>query len=207
MTSIPFPVLAVDMGDAAWIIIVVLSVLGWFVKAIKEHGANQPPARRANPEKVRTEIESFLEEISGTPSKRPPVKPNSPNRPPAAKASKKPTKPSPQKAKPPAKPAKPGSVLADQHLASANLGAGLRGHVSTFMQPDRVAAEVQQDLKNRIADEVQADLGPSQTSSTAPTIAFTPAHPLVTLLRDPRGVRQAIMLQEILQKPKALRRG
>src|SRR5262249_28535746 len=159
----------------------------------KGQGENQPPPRRANPNQVRTEIETFLEELSGNAPKRPPVRPNPPPaRQGLAKPPKKPLKPPPPK---PAKTPKPVASLAEKHLASSNLGSGLRTHVSAYMQPDRIGEEVQQDVKSRIPEEVKADLGPLTT--VAPTVvAAAPVHPLVALLRDPKGVRQAIALQE-----------
>ncbi len=196
--------LAFDVGEVFGIIILVLTVLGWFVKAVKGQGENQPPVKRGNPKPVRSEIETFLEELSGNAPKRPPARPQPPNKPPVAKAPKKPNKQPPGE-KPPKAP-KPVASLADKHLGSSNLGSGVRSHVSSYMQKDRVAAEVQQDLKNRIADEVRADLGSAKMTSTAAVVKPAPVHPLVTLLRDPQGVRQAIALQEILQKPRALRR-
>jgi hypothetical protein len=200
------PIAALDFGEIVGIVIIVLSILGWFVRAVKGQAENPPPPRRMNPNLGRTEIETFLEEISGGAPKRPPARAQPPNRPPAAKIAKKPGKP-PPKAKP-ARPTKPDSPLAEKHLASSNLGSGLRSHVSTYMQADRVSAEVKQDLKSRISDDVQADLGPASLTAAASTsTAPAPVHPLVALLRDPRGVRQAIALQEILQKPKALRQG
>jgi hypothetical protein len=206
MFPLPLPVLAFDFGEVVGIIILVLTVLGWFVRAIKGQGENQPPVRRANPNPGRSEIETFLEELSGNAQKRPPVRPNPPNRPPVAKAPKKPNK-QPAGNKPPKAP-KPVMSLADKHLSSSNLGSGLRSHVSTYMQTDRVAAEVQQDLKSRIAEDVRTDLGPStMMTNIAATVASAPVHPLISLLRDPKGVRQAIALQEILQKPRSMRRG
>jgi hypothetical protein len=197
--------LAFDTGEIFGIIILVLTILGWFVRAIKGQGENPPLARRANPPKpARSEIETFLEELSGSAPKRPPVRPAPPNKPPVVKAAKKPSK-QPPAAKPPKA---PKASLADKHLGSSNLGSGLRSHVSSYMQTDRVAAEVQQDLKSRIGENVQTDLGAAvMMTNTAATVKSAPIHPLITLLRDPAGVRQAIALQEILQKPRSLRRG
>jgi hypothetical protein len=44
-------------------------------------------------------------------------------------------------------------------------------------------------------------------TNTAATVASAPVHPLIRLLRDPQGVRQAVALQEILQQPRSRRRG
>lgn len=210
MNGLPLPVLAIDIPEIFGIIFLVLSVLGWFVKAIKGQAGNAapPPVRRQQPPNVRrSEIETFLEEISGGQVRKPPARATPPNRP-ANKprlenvaAAKKPTKSS----KVP-KPPKPVAALADQHLAKSNVGEGLRSHVSVFIkQEERISAEVRQDLKNRMEGEVRSDLG-SKALAPAPTVQRPQAHPLVALLRNPEGIRQAITLQEILQPPKALRR-
>lgn len=203
MFPLPLPILAFDR-EVIGIIAFVIWILGMIVRAVKNNQEAAPPKPRRDPETTRTEIETFLEEISGKSPKRPPAKPNPPKRPPVAKGKK------PKVLEPTVKaevPAKPRTSLSEQHLQTSNLGAGVRSHVSAFIQADRVAAEVQRDVPNRIAKEVDADLGPRQLTSTmAPSIRPAPVHPLINLLRDPQGVRQAIALQEILQKPRALRR-
>jgi hypothetical protein len=210
MNGIPLPVLALDAGEIFGIIFLVLSVLGWFVKAIKGQGGNAaPPARRQAPEMRRTEIETFLDEISGGAPRKPPVRATPPNRPgnkPRAQnvaQAKQPNKPA---AKPQKKPPKPFAALADQHLAKSNVGEGLRAHVSSFNKAERIPAESEQYLKSRIAAEVRTDLGAGTFTAQPTSVERAAVHPLVALLRDPVGIRQAITLQEILQPPKALRR-
>jgi hypothetical protein len=206
------PVLALEVGEIIGIIFLVISALGWFVKAIKgDGGAANPPVRR--PDGNRLEIESFLEEISSTKPNRPPAKPDRPARPPersrpaAAKTVKKPQKPPrPQQAAQPQKEPKRASPLSEQHLAKSNLGEGLRTHVSGYLQPDHIAGEVAQDLAGVLPTKTRAEIGrgPSVSGVTTSTEA-KPIHPLIGLLQDPQGVRQAIVLQEVLQRPKALR--
>lgn len=203
---LPLPLLAFDLDrEVIGIIAFVIWILGMIIRAVKSNqdtaAATKPP--RAG-EPARTEIETFLDEISGKSPKRAPAKANSPKRPPMAKGKKL------KSLEPVGKTeasAKPRVSLANQHLPTSNLGAGLRNHVSSFLQADRVATEVERDLPNRIAQEVNADLGPRQLTSPTAAIAKPVAvHPLIRLLRDQQGVRQAIALQEILQKPRALRR-
>lgn len=207
---VPLPIVAVDF-DVVGIIILVLSILGYFVKAIKGSGENvpRPPMRRPDGDRMKMEIETFLEELNEETRNRPagrgnkPVPPAERPRPPAVKPAKKSGKVGPS-ARPPMA-SKSVASLADKHFETSKLGQGVRSHVSGYMQSDRIASEVKQDLASRIPSAVQADLGPaSATAAGAPSPP--PVHPVVRLLRDPQGVRQAIALQEILQKPKALRR-
>jgi hypothetical protein len=77
---------------------------------------------------------------------------------------------------------------------SSNLGDALRSQQLS----NRVDAAVEKD----ITASVQQDLG----NRAAPTVTIDrPIHPLVGILKNPNNVRQAIMLNEILQRPKALR--
>lgn len=203
------PVLAVEITEVFGLIFVVLSILGYIVKAIKEQNANKPPLRRPQqpPNQRRSEIETFLEEISGGQVRKPPSRPTPPNRPPAKQRAENVTPPKkPNKPAKAAKSPKPVAGLAGQHLAKSSVGEGLRSHVSSFIKnEEQLSDEVRQDMKSRIDDEVRADFGSSRLAA-APEVQRPQAHPLVALLRNPEGIRQAITLQEILQPPKALRR-
>lgn len=211
MNSYP-PVLAdLDVGNILGIIFLVVSVLGWFVKVVKGQAdeAPRPPVQRPEGERMRTEVETFLEEISAPNVKRPPAKANPPQRPaerprPAAsKSGKKSAKQQPV-AKPKQAP-KPIASLSEKHLRSSNLGEGVRAHVTDYMQSERIAAEVRQDLAGLIPAQVQAKIGRgASVSAVATSTAAAPVHPLITLLRNPQGIRQAIVLQEILKRPKSL---
>jgi hypothetical protein len=87
--------------------------------------------------------------------------------------------------------------VADSKLPSGNLGAGVRSH----QLGNRVEASVVRD----VTEPIQHDLGNRIAAATPPQ--EKPIHPLVKILRDPIGVRQAILLNEILQRPNAGRRG
>jgi hypothetical protein len=81
---------------------------------------------------------------------------------------------------------------------------------------DRVGAEVQQHLPHKVAQEVSQHLGAFAALSGGPGAppgagaagrgAAAPALALLAELRSPAGVRRAIVMQEILQRPLALRR-
>ena len=68
------------------------------------------------------------------------------------------------------------------------------------MEPNRIGAAVQQDIDSA----VRKDLGSDATSDAVHRAGNI--HPLAKALRDPQGVRQAILLNEILSRPKSLRR-
>ena len=75
------------------------------------------------------------------------------------------------------------------------------------MATDRVTAEAKQHIGHRIDDAVQQDLGQMAAAGEASAGMRTSAaaNPLITMLSQPGGMRQAFVLNEILQKPRALR--
>ena len=68
------------------------------------------------------------------------------------------------------------------------------------MEANRIGAAVEQDIDS----SVRRDLRPDATSDALHRAGNI--HPLANALRDPQGVRQAILLNEILRRPKSLRR-
>lgn len=215
---LPFtPVFAADFGPLIGLAVLVISILSWIVNIIKSASAEAPkpaegrrPERR--PDKLRSEIEEFLEELTKPGQTRPPKEPRptapsgpSPRRP--SNKQQRPPQPPAKKAKSapaPAKAERPGSTLSGRHLETPALGSNVREHVSTHMAADRVIAAAEQDLGHRIDAAVQHDLG--APTATSVTTTSRPPHPLLVALRSPGGVRQAVLLHEILQRPKALRR-
>ncbi|MDZ4685347.1 MAG: hypothetical protein SH850_09670 [Planctomycetaceae bacterium] len=199
------PLLAFEVGEYIGMAVLLLSFLGWIVNSIKGNAPDgQPREPRPHPKRdLRSELEVFLEELqSGKPQPKPqPERPPPPAQPVAKKQqrqakSKKPQpKPAPKTLVQPA--AKPSSI-----------GGGVREHLATYMAPDRVGAHAQSHIgQHRIDDAVAKDLagGTVAAVATIETPRATP-HPLLKVLMSPDGVKQAILLQEILQKPRALRR-
>jgi hypothetical protein len=56
-------------------------------------------------------------------------------------------------------------------------------------------------VQRDIVDAIQQDIGVDGTK----TVQQQSVHPLIVALRNPQGVRQAIILAEILNRPHALR--
>ena len=72
---------------------------------------------------------------------------------------------------------------------------------------ERVAAQAQRDLPhlaNRVDEEVKQDLGTFSVSGkkAAPASSM----PLVKMLRNPQSARNAVIIAEVLGRPKALRK-
>jgi hypothetical protein len=216
------PMMVVALAAVAFVTWVVNQISAQNKAAARKAGPR--PARPRN-DRIQQEIDQFIQEAAG---RRPPRKevlsadeieivspPAAGRRAPARRAAPPATRPVRPAAPSPAAPARPGQAAAQRHLSGPEqLGAGLTDHVRTHMD-HRVGAEVQQHLPHKVDLEVNQHLGafaaqsagrPSQPMEVAGVRRdATPALLLLGDLRSPGGVRRAIMMQEILQRPRALR--
>ncbi|MBC7967131.1 MAG: hypothetical protein H7Z17_14550 [Fuerstia sp.] len=92
-------------------------------------------------------------------------------------------------------------------------GTGVGAHVDSFIGQhvkSHIGHQLADAVKTDIGDQVRHHLGEDRNKPTSPTAATThgsaAAGDLLLALRSPEGVRQAILMSEILTKPKALRR-
>lgn len=92
-------------------------------------------------------------------------------------------------------------------------GSGVGSHVDSFIGDhvkSHIGHQIKESVKNDVSDQVRNHLG--ERSNTDATAAAATAHgsvaaaDILAALRNPAGVRQAILMSEILSKPKALRR-
>lgn len=192
----------------------------------------QRPGRRRD-ERVNDEIENFLQNVSrSSETKRSPEPGRSEEnrpRPPGNRQS------APTSQRPPAKPAAeaPGSrrirpeAATRPPVASSDLGGSLKQHVREHMA-ERVVKEAQRDVGQSVSESVQQHMGTSgrtlaggsspQRVTTAELFAgktaeqaaaacceATRAEGLKKMLRSPDSMRQAIIIQEVLNRPKCLR--
>lgn len=214
------PLVLADIGQWIGLGAIVITILSWLVNTIKEAG-NKPPMRQRPAQQggkdLRSEIEVFLEELtkpqppkseaarspSGpTPGKRPPAEPQR-----AEKKSRKPPRPAAPPSPPPQKP-KAARPLSQQHLPASNLGTGVQQHLQQHMAAGGVTAQAEQHAGHRVEAAIMRDLGSGGlTTAAGTTVATAAVHPIAQALRQPGGMRQAVLLNEILQKPKALRSG
>jgi hypothetical protein len=188
------------------------------------------PSRRDN--QFRNEIEVFLEEVGrrGSPSDPPqrreagrggsaaampmarPTMPPQPARPvPRPTGPANPTKAEPPKVVPQVGPPRPGAEIASRKApVSDDLGAQIRAHLSQYLESSRLSQRARTDLGKAVELAVREHLGTMDTGGAAgldPLDARTQSgQPIVALLRDPAGVRTAILVNEILERPKCLRR-
>ncbi|MCX7408934.1 MAG: hypothetical protein NTZ32_12725 [Planctomycetales bacterium] len=202
--SMPEPILAaLDIGQIFWLIVVSISVVSWIVNVIQgnpQNGAPRPQNRPKDP--VQSELEKFLQEVVG--GKRP-VEQNRPAVPQQKQSrnanEKKGGKPKQQRsAKSNSSSQRQGERVVQSTMPTTNFDDGVRSqHLQTSMEPNRIEAAVQRDIDGAVLQ----DLGSDRSRETGQR-ADNP-HPLVAVLRSPQGIRQAILLNEVLGKPKALR--
>jgi hypothetical protein len=200
------PVLAMGPGQVIAIIVFTISVLSWFVNLVQGNNPNGAPKPRNRPQpnnQAQSELEKFLQEVVGGGKPQPEPERKRPQ-PPAPKPQRPQgnTKKSAKSKSPPLRPVeseRSATRLAQTHLATSALGEGLRSHVAEHLEARRIDATVQADIDGRVQQDIGTD---------AATMAVNRAgavHPLVQTLRNPQGVRQAIMLAEILNRPKSRR--
>lgn len=208
MFPMPEPILAITPGQVIGLIIFTVSVLSWFVNIVQGNQQNQPPRPKNRPrDPVQNELEKFLQEVvgnKGQPEKKRPATPPVPQqKQPRAANDKKGGKAKSQQQRPAKSETasqRPGERAAASHLQTSAMGQGGRSHLHDHMEPNRIGAAVQQDIDSA----VRKDLGSDATSDALYRAGNI--HPLAKALRDPQGVRQAILLNEILSRPKSLRR-
>lgn len=95
----------------------------------------------------------------------------------------------------------PAPPVVERHMpapavATATLGSDLRAHLASYMQSGAVTQAAQQNAGSRVDDAVRRDLG-----AVAPQATREAPHPLVSVLRSPDGIRNAVIINEILQRP------
>ena len=206
-------VLAAADGGVVFVIVLIISVISWVVNLVQ---GNKPKVKPGNRPRAanqgQSELEKFLQEVVGAkaePEKKRPAPAPKPAR--AARGDRKGGKSKPQSQRPavaqrPAASDRPGSRLAQTHLTPTTVGEGVRSHVAGHLEPRNVDSQVNRDVdsvvQRDIGDAVRQDIG---VDGTRPTVQRAAVHPLIAALRSPQGIRQAIVMSEILNRPKSLR--
>jgi hypothetical protein len=208
----PFiPVLAIGAGTIVTFIVLSVYVLSWLANLAQGNKPNVPkPRNRPRPNNGPSELEKFLQDVikKSEPESRPaPPKPPRPaGEKKKARQASNPNAAPPQAARPAAA-KRPATRLSQTHLqTSTKLGDGVRSHLASHLDPRNVDNQVEKDIsagvQRDIDRNVRKDLGSDLTAAMPRQVV---EHPLMQALRNPQGVRQAILMAEILNRPKALR--
>jgi hypothetical protein len=227
MFPLPAPLLA-DIGPFITGAILIISFIGWLSNIISSQQkpkAPQAPRQQPRPrdKRVQDEIDAFLKEATGQgrqKQQRPPGrdqvfsaedievvgKPQRAAPKPKAKPANKPA-PSPAAKRAEPSRAAPGASMAQRHLAADTLGKDLQQHVRTHMaeRPAGVSSPSASTASRLGTFTAEQSTGRKAADETLRR-ASTPASELLKLLRGPSGVRQAIILGEVLRRPRLTRR-
>lgn len=229
------PVLGrVGVQELLALVFVLVSVISYIIRTVQGNNQRMPPPvqrpGRRRDERVNDEIENFLQNVSrSSESKRespraeesrPKPPGNRQSAPTSQRASAKSSSASNQSGN-----RRPSDVAPRPVSASSELGGGLKQHLREQMA-ERVVKNAQRDVGQSVSDSVQRHLGTSgrapaggnvaplsasdafDQSSTAQseTCCKTDrAEALKKMLRSPDSMRQAIIIQEVLNRPKCLR--
>ena len=205
----PTPVMAVGGGELVPLIMFAVFAISWVLKLItsNKQPAEAPVRRPGKPVRpregrVEDEIDIFIQEVDQ--QRQPPQRPRQPSKPPA-KATTARRRPEPPPAAPPPPRRRVGEDMERKPLVDPKLGGGVRASAAGIVAAERqIDRGVEQHLNDRIEQSVEQHLGTFSGKKIAKE-QDTPASRLRLMLRS-KSARQAIILNEILSPPMALRR-
>jgi hypothetical protein len=224
----PDPILAA----AGWISVVFLVVmlLGAIMNFINKQNKQAPargrrrqPPRRGGDDQLQSEIDSFLQEVGGGRPRERVDEVAIEIVPDEERSLRRRQRPRPQSrpAQQPSAPVEP-EQLSERHLTSSirtrTIGRGLREHVAEYMADDHIDERVEQDMDHSVGSDWathgehvatgagDVEFAPPPAGGTSPYgAAPVTTHEIVNLLRNPATIRQAILVSEILSRPKSQR--
>ena len=227
--------LDLDIRALFAVALVVISIIGWLMNIINAQNPPAPPNRPARrpqhrDRKIETEIEAFLQEAMGRRApQRPkeevdgieiiepqPARRSPPSRRPPLKSDVQTIAGAEPKASQPLQQLRPGEGVASRQMTSSStLGTGVRSHLQEHMQP-RVGQQVEENLPHAVTESISEHLGQfsaddrDMRSGVAPIrrsrAAVDKPSALIGEIRKPSGMRRAVILHEILSRPRVLRK-
>jgi hypothetical protein len=99
-----------------------------------------------------------------------------------------------------------GDLASSRPPESQELGGQVRKHLAEFLDPNRLSQQVQADIGNKVEEGVRSHMGRTLAQSAIVELGSNAKpHPVIALLHDADGVRNAIIINEVLGRPKSLR--
>lgn len=222
------PILAAG-GTAISVLFLVIAFISWLwnvfnsnqnAPAAGRRPQPQPPGGKKLEAELQAEIKRFLNNVMGqkpepedelevlvveeeVEPQRPRQKPRSKAEAAKRKSAAAATKAAPAGSEGPDE-ARPGGRIAQRKgPGSTTLGSGVRQHVAEHMQEGRVRQQAEAHLAHGVAEQVEKDLGTFSTVGLPSTKSDrpNPAAAVVKMMRDPVGVKQAFVLNLILNRP------
>jgi len=209
--------LLADIGDFLPLIVGAIAFIGWMANKLKEAAgggdAVAPPGAAAagnDGGRVQAEIDRFLQEVRGAVGQKPVAKVAEAEN--VFEAPAQPARQQPRQAQStPARqpdPAPKPKRLVDRHaIGQRHIDSQVDEHVDEYLPPQRLGNLVERDLGQGVASH----LGSSSSMQVETGAVWEDganalsAESLVGLLRRPEGIRQAVLIQEILSRPKGRR--
>lgn len=210
------------MGQFVVLAFIVIMLISWVINQVNAQNQRKPPPQRRGPQRggpprrnrgIQDEIDNFLREAAGR--RQPPrgggrvleadeieivEERPAPRRPAPARPTRQP---------------KPGTGVAGRHLGGQErLGSSVRDHLRTHME-ERVEEQAEGYLPHAVDQLVAQHLGAFSADSSGSSgrtaqsetrrRARIRAAALRTAFRTPGGARNAVLMHEILSRPRSLR--
>jgi len=211
--------LLADIGDFVPLLIGAIAFIGWIANKMKEAAGGPAAGAEAVPGKqeggrVQAEIDRFLQEVRGAGGQPPAA-----NVVEADDAFETPAQPVRQQRRqaqspPPPKPApteKPRRLVDRHAIGQRHIDSQVDDLVAEHLPSQRMGNLVEQDLGRGVDQSVASHLG-SASGTQVETAAVwedgvnaLSAEYLAGLLSRPEGMRQAVLVHEILSRPKGRR--
>lgn len=202
------------------LIVVAFSVVQSIVKAAKEKADKQrvekvEPGRK---QRVQSEIEAFLSEVSGGNPKPPRQAADTQRtaerrerRRQQAEIKRRQQQQKVQQSKA-RRPRRPVADSKSRKKGERRVGSGVTEHVNEYISQhvsQHIDRDVDEYVEATIVDNVEGHLGNrllEMPSGPKPKRGSAAAASIRTMLRNPEGIRNAILINEVLSRPAALRR-
>lgn len=194
-----------------FLVIVVFSIIQSIIKSANEKAKKQQlqadPDRR---KRVQNEIESFLAEVSGG---QPDASERRRKRQQRTNARRREQQIQKNRREEELRQQKKAAAAKLRKSRSRKVGSGITEHVDEYIHQhvnEYLDHDVDEYVEATIVDNVDLNLGDRTLEMLGTTSVARPsgetAKTLVSLLRDPNGVRNAILVYEILTRPAVLKR-
>lgn len=209
--------LAADFGELLPLIVGAIALISWIANKVKDRGGGGVEAPDVQPAdeggRVQAEIDRFLQEVRGghgqAAGANAAAAENVPETPAAAarQEQRRQSRPA-QEAAPPEK----YQRLSERHvIGNRHIDSSVDEGVFEGESSDRMRGLVERDVGHGVEQSVLSHLGPSSVTEAEANVVRDDgangltAESLVELLTQPDGIRQAVLVQEILSRPKGRR--
>ncbi len=206
--------LLADLADFVPLIVGAIALIGWVANKLKEAGGGvgagadvQDAAAGNDAGRVQAEIDRFLQQVRGGVGQAAENAVERPVEPASQPVKRLVRQPEPQTAR-----SAESQRLSNRHvIGDRHIDTDVDDHVFEHLPKGRVADLVEKDLGHGVERSVLSHMGSAFDTEVEPAEIWEDggsgltAEALVGLLTRPEGVRQAVVVQEILSRPKGRR--